>query len=171
MDIVLQIWNKLITSNTFNFLVMLFLLVWIIKKFDLIDIISKSSQSIKKNIKDSELEKEKSSSNYNNVVKSVENLDSVISEHIKNAERKADDIRNEILLNASKKAEMINDNILKTIISEEKNASSRLISKTVEESTKTAKEKIIKILKEKPEIHQKIIEDSIKKLGLLCDEK
>ena len=49
----LQIWNNILTSNLFNFVVMLFVLGWIIKKFDIAGLLEKGRKSIEDNIQTS----------------------------------------------------------------------------------------------------------------------
>jgi len=170
MDFMLHIWNELVTSNTFNFIVMFFLLLWILSKINILEILSNSVQKIKKNIENSEQEKKDSNANYINIKKSVEHLDDEIAEHLKQVEIKADDIKNEVISNANKRADDIKNNIKKVVDIEEKQASYRLIAKAVSDSSIAAKEKILNMLKERPEIHQKLIDDSIKKLGHLNNE-
>ena len=49
-DTLLEIWNKILTSNLFNFVLMLILLGWIIDKFKLGDVLEAGRKSIEDKI-------------------------------------------------------------------------------------------------------------------------
>ena len=103
MDAILKIWNTFVTSNTFNFFVMLAIIFWIIKKADISNLFKKSVLVIKNKITDSENAKETEILNLNEAKKSVKNLDVEIKNIIEDAEQKAENLKNNILSEANVK--------------------------------------------------------------------
>ena len=57
MNTIGQIWNFIVTSNFFNFVVMVLILAWIVKKFDLINALENIKLNIQNTIKKAEEEK------------------------------------------------------------------------------------------------------------------
>ena len=156
-----QIWEIFVSSNAFNFIIMLVLLCLIVKKFNLKSLLDNGRQKIIDNIRKSDTLKDESQTELNNAKKTVENLDSEIEKIVENAKNKAENIQNNIISEASIRAKIYEDNVEKIIQSEENQVNSRLISKTVLKSRKNAEEKIKKMLDENPDLHNKLIEESI----------
>lgn len=163
----MEIWNTIVSSNTFNFLVMVGILFFIAKKIDITSVIENALTSVKNKISDSEKEKADKKLYLQEAHKSVENLDNEIEETLNKAKENADNLKESIISSANLKVEKIKDNIEKTVEMEEKKASSELILKTAERSKELALQKICKLLEEKPELHEKIIDRCIEKLGTL----
>ena len=59
MNTVLHIWDTLVKSNTFNFIVMLLILGWIVKKFAIKDSLEGLKNSVINSIEKAKEEKEK----------------------------------------------------------------------------------------------------------------
>ena len=59
MNTISEIWNFIVTSNFFNFVVMVLILTWIINKVNLADILEKAVTNIKTTIEKAEQEKKK----------------------------------------------------------------------------------------------------------------
>ena len=57
MDLILHIWNKIVSTNTFNFIVMAVLLYWIFKKVDIMKLLENSRQKVIDSIETSKAEK------------------------------------------------------------------------------------------------------------------
>ena len=90
MNTIIHIWDTLVKSNTFNFLVMLAILYWIVKKFDIAGSLENFKSSIINSINKADEEKETAKNILLSAEKSVENLDSEISQKLKNAVKLSD---------------------------------------------------------------------------------
>lgn len=164
MEHLIHIWDTIVKSNTFNFIVMLLLLGWIVKKFDLKASLDNLKANVKKSIDTSVEEKEKGIITLKNAEKSVENLETEIKENLVRAEKQASDITNEIMAATENKVKDIEANIQKAIKNEEKQISAKLMSNTAKNSSELAKQKIEKLLEEHPELHEKFITESLEEL-------
>ena len=74
MNTIGQIWNIIVTSNFFNFVVMVLILAWIVTKFDLINVLENIKINIQNTIKKAEEEKAAAEKELINAKKSVEKL-------------------------------------------------------------------------------------------------
>lgn len=164
MDNLLHIWDTIVKSNTFNFIVMLLLLGWIVKKINLTNTLNKFKSDIIKSIENSKQEKENGISALKDAEKSVENIEAEIAERLEIANKQAENIEKDILNLADNKIKQIENSIFKVIENEEKRISTKLIYNTTQDAVKLAKEKISKLLEENPILHEKFINESLEEL-------
>lgn len=160
----LHIWDTIVKSNTFNFIVMLLLLGWIVKKINLANTLNKFKSDIIKSIENSKQEKENGISVLKEAEKSVENIETEIAERLEVANKQAENIEKDILNLADNKIKQIEKSISKVIENEEKQISTKLIYNTTQNAVKLAKEKMSKLLEENPKLHEKFINESLKEL-------
>ena len=164
MKELLDIWNFIVHSNTFNFIVMVLLLVWIVKKFNIKNALEVMKNNIIDSIEKSKQEKESASKTLNEANDAVKNLDSEINARITQAEEQGKNLAKQILTEADKKVKQIENNIERVVEAEEKTISSKLTSKTVKASVELSKNHIINLLKTNPELHEKFINESIEEI-------
>lgn len=160
----LHIWDTIVKSNTFNFIVMLLLLGWIVKKANLANTLNKFKSDIIKSIENSKQEKENGISALKDAQKSVENIEAEITERLEIANKQAENIEKDILNIADNKIKQIENSISKVIENEEKRISTKLIYSTTQDAVKLAKEKVSKLLEENPKLHEKFINESLEEL-------
>lgn len=160
----LHIWDTIVKSNTFNFIVMLLLLGWIVKKVNLANTLNKIKSDVIKSIEKSKQEKENGISALKYAEKSVENIEAEITERLDIANKQAENIEKDILNLADNKIKQIENSISKVIENEEKQISSKLIYNTTQYAVKLAKEKVSKLLEENPKLHEKFINESLEEL-------
>lgn len=165
MDTFLIYWNKFVQSNTFNFIVMLCILYWITKKFNISGMLENFRSNVINSIKQAEEEKEKAKLELNSAKDSIAGLEDTITEQLKNADKQAEDVAKNIIMHAQKKAQQIEQNADKLIKAEEKIVSAKLAATTAKASAELSKKHIIDLLKSNPELHKKFIEQSIQELG------
>ncbi len=165
MNSIGQIWNFIVTSNFFNFVVMVLILAWIINKINLGDILEKAVSNIKNSIEKSESEKAAGEKELLSAQKSVENLASEIQEKLTAAENQAEKIAKNIIEETEQKVKNIQSNIERSVRAEEKTISARLSKKTAAASAELAKQHIKAVLETHPELHEKYINQSIEELG------
>lgn len=165
MNTIINIWNTIIQSNTFNFIVMLFIFGWIMKKANMSNILDKYKNKTVNTIEEAKLEKSNADIEFSNAANSVENLDTEISQTLKNAAKRAREAADEILKQTTEQTLKISQNIQKTIDNEEKKISASLTEITAKASAKIAEEHIKLLLKDNPKLHEKYINQSIQELG------
>ena len=139
MDTFLIYWNKFVQSNTFNFIVMLCILYWITKKFNISGMLESFRSNVINSIKQEEEEKEKAKLELNSAKDSIAGLEDTITEQLKNADKQAEDVAKNIIMNAQKKAQQIELNADKLIKAEEKIVSAKLAAKTAKASAALSK--------------------------------
>jgi len=162
-----HIWNIIVTSNTFNFIVFVLILAWIFKKINIGEIISSLQVKIIKIIEDAKKEKEEALLKLSNAKKAVENLGEEMKVIVDDAQKSAEVISNKILSEAQKQLESIESNAIKVIDAEEKMLISKLTKSTSKASVEIAKARIEKTLEETPTLHEKYINESIDELDRL----
>ncbi len=165
MNTIGQIWNFIVTSNFFNFVVMVLILTWIINKVNLADILEKAVANIKNTIEKAEQEKASGEKQLQTALKSVENLDNEIKEKIESAKEHAEKIAQNIITETEQKVKNIESNIERAVTAEEKTISARLSKKTAAASAELAKQHIKAVLEANPSLHEKYINQSIEELG------
>lgn len=162
-----NIWNTIVTSNTFNFIVFVLILAWVFKKIDVNKIIISLQKKIIKLIEDAKKEKEDALNNLSKAEKAVENLGEELKIIVDDAHKSAGVISSKILSEAQKQLESIEANANKVIEAEEKMLISNLTKSTSTASVDIAKSHITKTLEETPSLHEKYINESIDELDRL----
>jgi len=162
-----HIWNTIVTSNTFNFIVFVLILAWVFKKINIGAMISSLQQKIIKLLDEAKKEKEDAQNALLNAEKAVENLPVELNEIIQDAAKSAEVISKKILTEAEKQIESIESNAKKIIEAEEKLLISKLTKNTSQASVELAKTHIQNVLGQTPSLHEKYINDSIDELDRL----
>ncbi len=165
MNTIAQIWNTIVTSNFFNFVVMVLILAWINKKFNLAAKLEEEISKIKSTIENAENEKNAAYNEFLETQKSVENLENEITKRLDDAQKRADTMADSIKTQTENKVKKIKDNVTRVIQAEEKTISAKLSKKTAKAATELAKAHIKSVLQNKPELHEKYINQSIEELG------
>lgn len=167
IEILSKIWNIIVESNTFNFIIFLALFALIFKKINVKGLINSIQEKIVKVIEDVKNEKEIALNLLKSAESEVANLDNELKEIVVDAEKSAEVIGHKIMSEAQKQLESIESNALKVIEAEEKLLVSQLSKKTSTESIQAAKSHIEKTLGETPSLHEKFINESIDELDRL----
>lgn len=162
-----HIWNVIVESNTFNFIIFVMLLGLIIKKVNVAAAISALQQKIVKIIEEAKKERDDAHESLLQAEKAVENLDSELKEIVNDAQNSAKVLGEKILNEAQKQIEDIENNAQKVIEAEEKLLISNLAKQTSKQSVETAKSHITNVLAETPTLHEKYINESIDELDRL----
>lgn len=161
MKNILDIWNFIVHSNAFNFVVMVLLLSWIIKKINLKESLNVMKNNIINKIENSKSEKESASKILDDAKDQVKNLDTEIKNRLKQAESHGQDLAEKIFKDTELKIKQIENNIEKVIDTEEKTLSANLTKKTVKASVELAVKQVQNILANNPQLHEKFINESI----------
>lgn len=164
MQEILSFFKYLATSNTINFIIMLVLLGFIIKKFNLEKIFDNGIEKIKSDIQKSNKEKEDSKQHLQQAQKFIDDLPKDLKMLDKNCDKKIDIYREQIKESTKQSISNINKNIKKSQVINEKKISNIVTEDTAQNAIRQAEENIIYLLKSKPEYHDKFIQNSIKEL-------
>lgn len=162
-----KIWNTIVTSNTFNFIVFVLILAFVFKKINIGALITSLQQKIIKLLEEAKKEKEEAQKALLNAEKAVENLPTELNEIMQDATKSAEVISKKILTEAEKQIESIESNAKKVIEAEEKLLISKLTKSTSQTSVELAKTHIKNVLVQTPTLHEKYINDSIDELDRL----
>jgi len=166
-ETMLHIWNKILYSNTFNFIIFVAILGWIFKKIDVKAVITALQKKIIHLIDEAKKEKDAAETELKNAHKAVENLGEELKTIVDDAARSAEVIGEKIMTEAQKQLENIENNATKVIEAEEKMLVSNLTKSTSLASVEHAKSHIQNALKETPTLHEKYINESIQELDRL----
>ena len=161
----LQIWNNILTSNLFNFVVMLFVLGWIIKKFDIAGLLEKGRKSIEDNIQTSKDVKKESLDKLYETQEKTKEIDEKVFEILNKADKNATIVGEKLVDDAKRQAVEFDKALQKTIDGNIKALNLNLSNKTAEASIKLAKKHIEKELENNKDLHMKFINESIDALN------
>ena len=164
MNEIIQLWNTIVSTNTFNFLIMMAILVLIFKKVNVIGILEKTVDNVKNTINKSSIEKEESYKKLVEAKNKSKNLDIEIQEILATAHRKGEDLSRKISEDTKEKISKINENMIRMVQTEEKKFSADLTERTVIASISTAESHIKSIFEASPELHDRYIQASLNEL-------
>lgn len=157
----MNVWELILKSNTFNFIVLVIIIAFILKKLNVSLALENLKNTIIKRLENSKNEKEKAISELEKAEKAVEHLDNEIQENYKIAEQNVDGVIKQTLINAENQVKHIEQNVQTAILNEEKQISAKILRSTASKALETAKNKIISRLNEHPELHEKYINEAI----------
>lgn len=159
-----SIWNLIVESNTFNFIIFLAIFGLILKKVNIKDAISSLQTKIHKILDDVKKEKEEAEEKLSNAEVSIANLNTELNVIVDDAKRSAEIIGHKIIDEAKKQVENIEENAIKVIQAEEKQLIAKLSKSTSLVSIEIAEKHIIEELEKTPTLHERYINESIDEL-------
>jgi len=167
LSVITRIWNVLVETNTFNFIIFIALLALIFKKINIHSMITSIQEKLIKIIEEAKNSQKEATEALLNAEKSLENLDDDLKVIVSEAEKSAEVIGKKILSEAEKQIQSIESNALKVIDAEEKLLISKLTKNTSKASVQIAQSHVEKVLQETPTLHDKYIDESIDELDRL----
>jgi F0F1-type ATP synthase membrane subunit b/b' len=167
LSVISKIWNTIVESNTFNFILFIALFALIFKKINLKGAIHSLQAKIIKVLDDVKKETEEAHNLLVNAEKAVENLDEELNLIVEDAKKSAKVISEKTLAEAKNQIESIENNAKKVIDAEEKLLLSNLTKSTSKASVETAKAHVQNVLEQTPTLHEKYINESINELDRL----
>lgn len=167
LSIISKIWNIIVESNTFNFILFAAIIVLIFHKINVKGIIDSLHSKIIEMIETTKKNKEAALEELINIEKSVAKLPEELNAIIEEANQSATAIGKKIFEDAQKQVESIINNAQKVIVAEEKFLMSKLTNKTCKVSVDIAKSNIQNTLINNPELHEQYINESIEELDRL----
>ena len=161
MNELLNFWNLIVESNTFNFVVLILILGILCKKINLSDTIEKIRLDIVNTIETAKKEQSEAKTKLAGAQKAIEHIDEDIKDRLNEASKRADGISKQIFENTDAQVKLIEKNIERVITAEEKTLSAQMSSKTLQTSVALAQEQIKHMLESNPELHNRYIDESI----------
>lgn len=159
-----HIWNLIVESNTFNFIIFVVCFALIFKKINLAGMIGSLQEKIVKVLNEVEKDKNEALEKLASAEKEVENLGSELETILNEAKNSAEVIGKKILSEAEKQLQNIEQNAKKVIDAEEKMIISSLTKDTSKASVAAAKNHIQNVLTQTPTLHEKYIDECIEEL-------
>ena len=161
----LNIWNIIVESNTFNFIFFVIIIAYVLlKKLDIRSIIAKLQSGIVDTINKSKEEKEKAVSELDKAKKTEKSVPKELEKILSDAQKNADNISKNILEDGKLQVLKIEQNTKKLIEADQRAVMSELIKATSQEAIKLAETKLTEALKQDRALHDKFIENSINEL-------
>ena len=161
----LEIWNKILTSNLFNFVLMLVLLGWIIDKLKLADALEKGRKSVENRITSAKQEhKAALETLYETQDKGID-VEKEALEIIDKSAKNAVLVGEKLVEDAQKQAQSFSKTTEKAIKTNTERLKLNLTNETAQASINLAKKHIQNLLEEDRNLHIKYINESIDKLG------
>ncbi len=160
----ISILKYILQSNVINFILMLIVLAWCVKKLNLNKSFDESVLAVENGIKKSDSEKNNAKKNLDKAKSLIDKLPEDITKLKKSAQEKGEIFKSEIEDNAQKSILGLEKNINRTIEVEEKKISNVMTDKTIAASIELSGIQIQKLLKENPDLHNKFIMDSLDEL-------
>ena len=159
-----NIFNLLLHSNTFNFIIFLAIIITICKLVDIPSVIENMCKNIKNKIEESDNAHKQAKDKKAQAIKSSANMENEIAGINIAANNKTQTLKEEIEKDTKNKIQNIHNNTTRIIDSEEKFTTSALISNIGIKSVETAKSLIIDEINKNKNLHSKFIDDSIEEL-------
>ena len=159
-----ELWDLIVRSNTFNFVVLLAILAVIWNKLNISEKLEFMRQEIADFIEKSKQEKDNAQKQLKTTKKDVEHLSEEINETLEKAKVSAQNVFDEIKQMTKIGIEKIEANVDKIIDNETRKINSKLTIETSQKAIDLAKEKLQKMFDENPQMHNTFIEQSIETL-------
>ncbi|MCM1265833.1 MAG: ATP synthase F0 subunit B [Candidatus Gastranaerophilales bacterium] len=164
-ETLLHIWSKILLSNLFNFVVMVLLLGWLIKKFDIAGKLEQGRKNIEDRILLSNMTKENAVKELFETQSKTESVDNEVFEILERAEKNAVIVGERLVQEAVKQADEFDKNTKKAVDANVKALKISLTSKTADAAVKLAKKHIEDELHNNKDLHIKYINESIDALN------
>ena len=152
-------------TNLFNFIIFAGIIAYVFVKLNVIGMLKQGTIAVNENIEKSEVEKEESEKNLQTIKDKVAGLENEINEIIKQSESNANLVGEQILTYANKSVENIKANSIKQIENKTGILKNDIMRRASLASVEIAKEHIESLLKNNPDLHQKLIDESIETIN------
>lgn len=164
MQNIIEIFKYILESNIINFLIMVWLLCILCKKFELSSILSKSVDAVEDYIEKSKCEKQNSVKKIKEAQDLMDKLPSQVDEIEKFTKQKTDVFKKQLEENTLKTIQKVENNIEKIKNIDEKKTSNAIMERSFYMSIEKAQSDIINMLKSDPNLHNKFIDESLNEL-------
>lgn len=164
MQHLFEIWKQICESNTFNFVVMALVLVWIWKKCDLGNGIERGRKKVEDSVVNAEKTKDENLKELYEVQNSVVDVDERMLDILSKAEENAKSFGEKILSESEKLKEEIAKNSEKAIESNVESIKNEISKETAQEAVELAENHIKSELQRDSSLHYRYIDESLNAL-------
>ena len=161
MENVSEILNYIARTNLFNFAIFLAIIIYLCVRLDVSGKLGAAKQCVIEKIENSKSEKADSENSLKEIEASVSHLEEEIDNIITKAQENANILGDKILEDAGRAAEIVRENYNKTADSRAKLLKNDILRRTSLASVEIAKNHIIKELQNNPDLHNRLIDESI----------
>ena len=161
MESISEIINYIGRTNLFNFVIFLAIIIFVCKKINVTGKLEAEKKDVVNNIENSKTAKSDSESTLKAIEESVAHIEEEIDEIIKKAEENARMVGGKILEDAEKSVENIKYNSKKTADARAGLIRNDIMRRASAASVDVAKNHIINELRNNPELHNKLIDESV----------
>ena len=161
MESISEIINYIGRPNLFNFVIFLAIIIFVCKKINVTGKLEAAKKDVVNNIENSKTAKSDSESTLKAIEESVAHIEEEIDEIIKKAEENARMVGGKILEDAEKSVENIKYNSKKTADARAGLIRNDIMRRASAASVDVAKNHIINELRNNPELHNKLIDESV----------
>ena len=161
MESISEIINYIGRTNLFNFVISLAIIIFVCKKINVTGKLEAAKKDVVNNIENSKTAKSDSESTLKAIEESVAHIEEEIDEIIKKAEENARMVGGKILEDAEKSVENIKYNSKKTADARAGLIRNDIMRRASAASVDVAKNHIINELRNNPELHNKLIDESV----------
>ena len=163
MESISEIINYIGRTNLFNFVILLAIIIFVCKKINVTGKLEAAKKDVVNNIENSKTAK--SESTLKAIEESVAHIEEEIDEIIKKAEENARMVGGKILEDAEKSVENIKYNSKKTADARAGLIRNDIMRRASAASVDVAKNHIINELRNNPELHNKLIDESVEAIN------
>lgn len=156
-----EIINYIGRTNLFNFIIFFGIIVWVCKKINVSEKIEASRSSVVDNIENSKTAKSESEDDLRKIEESVSHIEEEIDKIIKKSEKNAQMVGEKILSDAKVTVGNIKENSKKSIEARAGLIKNDILRRASVASIDVARNHIIEELNRNPELHNKLIDESI----------
>lgn len=161
------IWETILKTNTFNFIIFLGIIIFVAAKINLPKMIFSLQEKIEKKVTDATTAKKDSEINYKNAESKLENIDNEIEDIISEAKKTAENLKERINEKALAQIEIIEKNTQKMLDNETYKLRKSLSDTTSKASLVLVENNLKRNLETNPALHQSFIDEAIDKIETL----
>ena len=149
-------------TNLFNFVIFLSIIIYLCVKLNVKGQLEQATNTVAETIETSDKAKTDSEEHLHTIEDSIANIETEVDEIIKKSETNAKLVGENVLAEAEKSADAIKENMEKAIENSQNILRNDLIKRASLASIEVAKAHIINELRNNTELHNKLIDESLK---------
>ena len=161
LDVIIDYFGR---TNLFNFIIFAAVFIFIFYKIHLGTMLDKSKNNIVEHIENSKNTKAESESHLKQIEETLAHIEEEVEGIIKKSEENAKLVGSKILDDAEKLVSNIKENSRKTVENKSALLKNDILQRTSEASIEVAKNHIINELNNNPDLHNRLIDESIEAL-------
>lgn len=156
-----EIINYIARTNLFNFIIFFSIIVFLVRKIQVGEKLEAAKTSVADSIEESKIAKAESETKLNTIKNSMSHLEEEIDLILKKSEETAKLVGEKILEDAEKSVLAIHENTEKALENSRQILKNELLRRASLASIEAAKSHILEELNKNPDLHNKLIDESI----------